>query len=128
MDAFSSFSIPFQLATVEAAKKMRSMLTEDGIVISNIISGVEGERAEILQAEIATYRKVFSSVEIFRVHSDLALDDSQNIMLFASNKPLPSVDYRAFSLNSPYKGAFDKGNALTDDFAPVDQYARKLEY
>ena len=39
MDAFSSlFTVPFQLTTVEAVRKMNSVLTDDGVVILNMIS------------------------------------------------------------------------------------------
>jgi spermidine synthase len=44
-DAFSSqFSIPYQLTTAEAVQRKYDILNDDGIVILNIISAIEGEK------------------------------------------------------------------------------------
>lgn len=128
MDAFSSFSIPFQLTTIESVTKMKSLLTPQGIIITNLFSAVKGERAEFLFAEVATYKKVFPYVRVFRVNKKYSLEDGQNIILLASRSPIPSFDYSSLGLNFPYQENIAEGRGLTDDFAPVDQYIMKMEY
>ena len=62
-DAFNSFnSVPYQLATSEAVEKMYAALNNDGLVIHNIISAINGKKGEFLRAEIATYKKYFPYV------------------------------------------------------------------
>jgi len=67
-DAFSSrYSIPYQLTTKEAVQKQFDILKENGVIILNIISAVEGEKSKFLQAEYATYKNIFPQVYLFPV-------------------------------------------------------------
>lgn len=44
-DAFSSqYSIPYQLTTTEAVQRTYDILNDNGIVILNVISSIEGEK------------------------------------------------------------------------------------
>ena len=61
-DAFSSrYSIPYQLTTKEAVQKEYDILNDNGLVILNVISALDGEKGEFLRAEYATYKKNFSA-------------------------------------------------------------------
>jgi predicted membrane-bound spermidine synthase len=66
LDAFNSkLAIPFQLTTVEAIGKISDIINDNGILIANIISAIEGDRSYFLQAELAVYNKIFPQVHIF---------------------------------------------------------------
>ena len=83
-DAFTShYSLPYQLTTKEAVQKKFDILQENGIVILNIISAIEGEKGKFLRAEYATYKSIFPQVYLFPVRDQNNGNDVQNIILIA---------------------------------------------
>ena len=67
-DAFSShYSIPYQLTTKEAVQNKYDILNDEGVVILNIISSINGEQGKFLRAEYATYQNIFPQVYLFPV-------------------------------------------------------------
>lgn len=129
MDAFGSlFSIPFQLTTVEAAEQINRVLKDDGIVIFNAGGTLEGKSSRFLQAEIATYKKIFPQVFIFKVAPEKQDSESQNIIIAASKSRTPL----SFNSNDPeitnllshlYTKDFHLTvPVLTDELAPVEYY------
>lgn len=133
MDAFSSmFSLPYQLTTQEAIKKIYGALEDRGVVLVNIISLLDSEKGDFLQAEYSTYKSVFPQVYLFPVRSLTRTDQVQNILLVA----LKSKDQPEFtSSNSEYneylshlwpKDIFNQKMILTDEYAPVDYQIAKM--
>lgn len=126
MDAFGSlFSIPFQMTTVDAVRKIRRTITEDGVVIVNMGTAVTGQGSRFLQAEYATYRSAFENVSLVKVRPETPDGEVQNVMLIASAKPLS--DYRGPMPDMLRHGLIDliphPGTAiLTDDIAPVEYF------
>lgn len=127
-DAFNSFnSVPYQLATSEAVEKMYRALNGDGLVIHNIISGINGKKGEFLRAEIATYKRYFPYVYIFRVNNEDSRE-SQNIILIAlKNTKKPSLESADRELNEYLRSVWREEIVLdmpviTDDHAPVEYY------
>jgi spermidine synthase len=128
-DAFSShYSLPYQLTTKEAVQKKYNILNDDGIVILNIISSIEGEKSKFLRAEYATYKSIFPQVYLFPVGDSGDSDVVQNIILVA----LKSDKEQVFNDSDPKLNEYLQHlwkktvNAdipiLTDNFAPVDHY------
>ncbi|OGH05902.1 MAG: hypothetical protein A2171_00345 [Candidatus Levybacteria bacterium RBG_13_35_9] len=129
-DAFNSFfSIPFQLSTKEAILKMHSILSKDGIIMSNIISALQGEKSLFLNAELATYRSTFPYVYVFATKPN-SPSEVQNVVLVAMRDKPKSFESSDKELSLYLKNKVDlnfpKIRILTDDFAPVDQYIMKL--
>lgn len=127
-DAFNSFnSIPYQLATREAVEKMYRALNNDGLVIHNIISAINGKKGEFLRAEIATYKEYFPHVYVFRVYGEDSYE-SQNIILIALKNPgQPSFESTDTELSSYLRSVWKEEVILdmpviTDDHAPVEYY------
>ncbi len=127
-DAFNSFiSVPYQLATREAIDKMYNALNDDGLVIQNIISGINGEKGEFLRAEIATYRQYFPQVYIFKI-SDKDSHESQNVILVAlKNDKTQSFTSPDKELNKYLQSLWRENiemdmPVITDDHAPVEYY------
>jgi len=131
-DAFSShYSLPYQLTTKEAVQKKYNILNDDGMVILNLISAIEGEKGKFLRAEYATYKSLFPQVYLFPVTYSLYGNIVQNIILVAlkSEKEQtlhdsdPKLDEYLLHL---WKKTVDADMPiLTDDFAPVDYYINK---
>lgn len=128
-DAFSShYSIPYQLTTKEAVQKKYNILNDNGVVILNIISSIEGDKGRFLRAEYATYKSIFPQVYLFPVRTSDNGQIVQNIILVA----LKSNQKPAWSDADPKlneylqhlwaKEIINDTPILTDDFAPVDYY------
>ena len=129
IDAFGSlFSIPFQLTTIEAVRKIDRVLKDDGVVIFNLVSSIEGNASRFLQAEMKTYRQVFPQVYLFKINSHYSDDRVQNLIIVASKNKSPVAMVGADAelnqlLNHLYDKKFETGiNILTDDLAPVEFY------
>jgi len=128
-DAFTSYySVPYQLATVEAVARIYDLLTENGVAIINIASAIEGPAGKFLRAELATYREYFPQVFIFPVSVPNSARSFQNIIMVAmKSDQAPNF----MSTNPEYQEYLDHlwteevtGDmpVLTDDYAPVDYY------
>lgn len=133
-DTFNShYSVPFHLATVEAVKRMHALLPEDGVVLMNILSAVEGDGGRFLRAECATFKAVFPQVYLY------AVDDSEdgakwrNFILAALKSPVKpnpvSKDPEVARLLDHLwkKPVLEDVPILTDDYAPVDRYISSLQ-
>jgi spermidine synthase len=131
LDAFQSVStIPYHLTTVESVREMYNALNDDGIVMANIISGIEGDKGKFLRAEYATFKSVFPQVYLFR-NSDTLGTKKQSLVLaaFKSDKK-PEFTSENAEYSKYLSGLWTAKIAedmpiLTDDHAPVDFYIRQ---
>lgn len=129
IDAFKAIqSVPYQLTTEEAVKKMHEMLADDGVLLINIISSIEGVKGKFFRAEYWTIRSVFSNVYVIPVTD---VDDGnavQNLLLVAlKNKKEPlfkseNPEFNGYLSQLWKKEILRDMPLLTDDFAPVDNY------
>jgi spermidine synthase len=130
IDVFSAHSIPWHLVTVESIRRVKQSLTEDGLVVVNIISSFNGDREKILQSIASTYKHVFDTVEVFSVQRMARPTDAQNIILVAANKPLNftnnNLSARSKSLLSHIRPLEMNGRVLTDDWSPIDSYTESI--
>jgi spermidine synthase len=139
LDAFSKNYVPFHLMTLEYFQLLGE--TSDGVIISNNIGSMAGDRSDIVRAVYKTISQVFPSVYVFPTeHNSRNL---QNIMLTAMKTPteyskdelrqlgsnndnnnrdfstaLADVDY----LEHLYEAELKTSDVplLTDQFAPVE--------
>jgi spermidine synthase len=127
----SSYSIPFHLTTVEAAGKMYDLLQPGGVLISNVISSLEGPRSLVLQGIYSSLASVFPRLLIFpatRPEPEFRRS-RQNIMVVAFKSPedlpiAPPWDPETAALlghrwTRPYNPTIPP---FTDAFAPVERY------
>lgn len=128
MDAFGSlFSVPFQLTTVEAVEQISRVLKPDGIVIFNIGGALEGASSRFLQAEFATYKKVFPQVFVFKVDAEKPDSQVQNLIIVACKSKYPSLNSQDAEISRLLSHLYnqdlpDSQPILTDDLAPVEYY------
>jgi len=132
VDAFRSFySLPFQLTTQEAVRRMCDGLTEDGVVFVNIISAMDGPQGLFLRAEYRTFTTVFPHVYLFPVFGNDG-HMVQNIILVAlKSSHAPTLTSADPELNGYLAHRWQEDvptdvPILTDDYAPVDQYLALL--
>jgi spermidine synthase len=141
LDAFSKNYIPFHLMTLEYFQLLDKKLTSDGVIISNNIGSMTGDRSDIIRAVYKTISQVFPSVYFFPTEYNSG--NLQNIMLAAMKTPteyskdelrqlasnndnnnhdsttaLDDLDY----LEHLYEAELKTSDVplLTDQFAPVD--------
>jgi len=134
-DAYRSlFSIPFHLVSKEAIARMSASLTDDGILMVNILSPVSGPNRDLFQSMVKTCREVFPEVKAFKPVVKAPTDRVQNIMLVCSKKKpgfiaasvSPEIrDMLAQEIDLRNVGV-EEGIVLTDNFAPVEHYAEKM--
>lgn len=132
MDTFNSaIVIPFQLTTVEAGEKLRSLLKPGGVLVVNIISSVYGQKSGVFHGIYKAFSKSFGTMIIFPANAPEPKYSHalQNIMLvagdFVPEAARPADKYAAL-LSHQWIQPFapDSGvPAFTDSFAPVERYA-----
>lgn len=124
-DAFNSETIPFHLTTQEVATATRRLLSDNGLVVMNIIASVSGPNSRFLWAEYVTYQTRFPHVTVYQVDPTISPEQTQNIILIAHTtaptlaaEPLNQTvrDTLAGHIDPPH----DTGSVLTDNFAPVE--------
>jgi spermidine synthase len=133
VDAFSSFfAIPYELTTEESVRHIYRLLNDQGVVLVNIVSSLDGPKSKFLTAEYQTFREVFPQVYLFPTDDKNNATKTQSIMLVAmkSNDP-PSLNSEDAELTHYlthfWAGVLDKNAPiLTDDFTPVDQYVAAM--
>ena len=135
IDAFKSkYAIPYHLTTKEAIQKYYDILSDDWVVLINIISSIEGEKWEFLRAEYATYKSIFPQVYLFPIKEIKDNKYITNIILVAlKSKEKPKFQSENNELNEYLKMLWKKPiitdmPILTDDYAPVDYYINKVLY
>lgn len=122
IDAFKGLNAPFELTTYEALINAKNMLNDNGIVLTNIISSLEGEDSEFIQYEYVTYKKVFDDVRIFAV-STKDIEKTQNLILVGI-KGTPKLDNSKYDEYQEYlemqvQNYESYKKIVTDDFAPI---------
>ena len=122
IDAFKGLNAPFELTTYEALVHAKNMLNDNGIVLTNIISSLEGEDTDFIEYEYATYKAVFDDVKIFQVQ-DRDYTESQNLILVGikGNPQINEDKYEEYKnyLNMEITNFKTDKNIVTDDFAPI---------
>ncbi len=132
-DAFGNESVPWHLSTVEFARQIRRTMTDEAILVLNIIDF--GSR-DLLKAEMATLQQVFPEVALIERRINGEVVDG-NFVVLASAAPIDSaaLSPKLAALDEPsylVEGAelermIAGAPVLTDDFAPADQLlARNL--
>lgn len=123
IDAFKGLNAPFELTTYEAMKKAYDSLNENGLVITNIISSIEGEESDFIKYEYSTYKAVFDDVKVLKVNPDIENEVEQNLILIgikgngniADDK---ETEYSELLNNEIIDFTSDK-SVVTDDYAPI---------
>lgn len=142
LDAFSKNYVPFHLMTLEYFQLLDERLTSDGVIISNNIGSITGEKSDIVRAVYKTISEVFPSVYVFS--TEQSPETLQNVMLAATKTPteygkneleqlflqnrvnndnnltsvLDDLDYLEHLYDSEVKTS--DVPLLTDQFAPVE--------
>ena len=139
LDAYDKSYVPFHLMTREFNELVYEHLTEDGVFVSNIITSIEGNSADLFLAEIKTMKSVFPNVYIYPVVSDQQTV-IQNVIVVAHKQEdsvtkfelLARQDNVSVELVQAIENEYKKNinlesyKILDDNFAPVENYLNPL--
>ncbi len=127
LDAFSSFSIPFHLTTMEFTRSVSRILAPDGLVLANCIDIFSV--GKFLSAYLNTVRAVFPEVAVY-VTPNTSFEHRATFVIAATPKgPLPErlVDrsgtvqaIRVTEKRLDELAARNGAVVLTDSYAPVE--------
>ena len=122
IDAFTGRNVPFELTTYEAMCNAKRMLNEGGIVMTNVISSLEGKDSKFIKHEYATYKKVFDDVKLFMVNTQ-DKNQVQNLILIGIkgeyNIDKSKEEKYQVLLETEVKDFESDSQISTDDFAPI---------
>lgn len=116
LDAFSSLTPPYQLTTLEATEAVKHTMTPDGAAVANVIASYDDPYG---RATAATYRQVFTYVDIYPVRTDVDVSLRQNLIVVMTDNE-DRRERARIAMATP-SIAIRSGLVLTDDFAPVEQ-------
>jgi spermidine synthase len=125
----SSYNIPFHMTTSECMKKIRGILSDDGVFIANIISSIDGELFSGIYSSVAS---AFPVVMIYPATYPNSSRIRQNIMIVALasgdvSYRTPENEYMSSLLIHRWTNRFEpKIAAFTDGFAPVEKYSLSM--
>ena len=122
IDAFKGLNAPFELTTYEAMQKVKNALNDNGMVITNIISSLEGRDEDFIKYEYATYKAVFDEVKLFKVR-DTNEEEKQNLILigFKNGKNIDNEKYEQYKklLDKEITNFSSDKEVVTDHFSPI---------
>lgn len=115
LDAFTSLTPPSHLTTQEFMTDLKNHLSDDGFLMINLISAVNGNNSKFLLAEKETLTSVFPKLDIYQIEKR-PMGMIQNLMLVAYR----DADSKG-RLNFPKVSLEGQsGDILTDNWAPVE--------
>lgn len=123
IDAFKGVNAPFELTTYEAMQNAKNKLNDNGIVIANILSAVEGKESDFIQYEYATYSAIFDEVKVYRVHSYHPKTERQNLILVGIKGKINSNEEKKDIYNklleTELTDFYSDKKIVTDNYAPI---------
>lgn len=123
IDAFKGLNAPFELTTYEAMQKAYNNLNKNGMVITNIISSIEGEKSNFIKYEYNTYKAIFDDVKVFKVRTNADSKETQNLILigFKGNKNINDEVQEEYQglLNNEIQNFTSQKQIVTDNYAPI---------
>ncbi|MFC1722356.1 fused MFS/spermidine synthase, partial [Patescibacteria group bacterium] len=132
LDAYrNGDAMPFQLVTKEAYRLMFNSLNENGLLIINMLSTLDGETSKLFKSQYATLKTYFNDIKVFPAWSKNPYVH-QNIVLIATkgsghyfNNNLSGEHEDALSMEYLRSIDFSQNIVLTDDYAPVEYYDKQ---
>lgn len=139
LDAYDRSYIPFHLMTKEFHQLVSEHLTEDGILVSNIITSISGDSAILFLSELKTMESVYPNIYIYPVVSSQE-NVIQNIIVVAHKQDISVTKLELLSrqnnidvdlsqaIENEYEGIIqlESYKILNDNFAPVENYLNPL--
>jgi len=121
IDAFRSNSIPQHLATEEFLWELKEKMSDDGVIVLNVISAAEGEKSAVFIRIYNTFAAVFDNIVVMPLKEDP--ETLQNILIIATD-----ADVDAFTekySEEIYGGEIAEAEPLRDELNPIELYVSR---
>ncbi|MCI0503078.1 fused MFS/spermidine synthase [Candidatus Micrarchaeota archaeon] len=118
VDTFRGLSMPYHLTTKEYLAALKGRMAPGGVVIANLISAPEGEKAAVFRYLHSTFSSEFENVIALPTKDDM--HSTQNIVLIASDRSLE--DFSKAHAALIYDGDIPAAPPLTDERNPIELY------
>lgn len=137
LDAYTTDDIPFHLTTKQFMQLVETKLSEDGVLVVNVISTYEGSAAQMHYSMTTTINTAFENVDTYPTYPE-DKQSVQNIAIVASNKDISREElmdransnhkYKFTSMVDDHRNASEirEGIVLTDDYSPVSRLTDPL--
>jgi spermidine synthase len=126
LDAFLGITPPSHLTTKEFMSDINNLLTNNGVLLINLISATEGDNSSFFIAEANTLRTLFPRLDVYLTQTPNKLT-RQNLLLVAyKSLTLPELTNTDPTLNNIFShkisitSPLGRGQILTDDHAPIE--------
>ena len=123
IDAFKGLNAPFELTTYEAMKNAKNILNDNGVVITNIISSIEGDKSNFIKYEYSTYKAIFDEVKVYQVLPQREQSEEQNLILVGikGKDNIDNVKYQQYQelLGTELTNFSSDKEIVTDNYAPI---------
>jgi spermidine synthase len=125
IDVFSnSYGIPFHILTKESMEQLKNRLSDNGVIVTNVIGSPEGKSNRLVGSVVQTFKTQFKEVTLFSTDRSKP-DTVQNVIVLATNA---SLDKNTLHLSAYLENYFPysslSGLVLTDDYSPMEAMAR----
>ncbi|MCS6769303.1 MAG: fused MFS/spermidine synthase [Candidatus Caldarchaeum sp.] len=132
MDAYAKTYFPFHLMTLEFYRLVRQRMSDDGVLVINLIASLTGDTSEIFWSEYKTVGEVFEKLFVFKA-SEFSGGSVQNLILVACASASCSLDGVEARVKDSWLAAKVRTNlwtaipsleeytTLTDGYAPVER-------
>jgi spermidine synthase len=97
IDAFTGFTIPESLTTIQAGKLLKQSLGKHGTVAMNVVSPYLGRGGERMRGYRHLFESLFDVVAVYPADTKYPLEQSQNFIIVACDKStaLPQLRFSA---------------------------------
>jgi len=132
LDAFSGYSVPYHLLTVEYFELLSDRLDNNGLIVFNFIGTLEGTESLLFESTYKTLSQVFPEVHVFPANSKntdyrqnitfLVLTENADILetLESGNCSVYPMDCQDLSENYFETTVSDDAIIISDQLSPVD--------
>lgn len=132
LDAFMGVTPPAHLTTKEFMSDLKNILSDNGVLMINLISPIGGKDGRLFEEEANTVKTMFPYLDVYMVQNRPS-NQYQNLMFVAykselhnqlevSDLGLKELISRKVTVDKD----LDNGQILTDDHAPVEYLTRNF--
>jgi spermidine synthase len=129
-DVFTSpLEVPFQMTTTECYQLHYNHLSENGVLILNVLGNAEGDHSAFLKSQVRTAASVFDRVLVFEVEDGTKSHMKNNMVVALKSAYEPSFTNSDSTIQNMLDQLrsvdFENARLLTDDFAPANWLLRE---
>lgn len=126
----SSSNVPHHVVTREAFEHIQNRLSDNGIVIMNVIAPLGGPASSFTSSVITTLEEVFPESMMYQFRT-LGVFSPQNLIMAATKgemlpETLPHKEDTTISLFPADRSMLQEGFVLTDNYAPVEYLTHEI--